>query len=691
MNVRYTLFLCLCLLLTKAVGQQQTYAPEKLSKAINTPYPEFNPRISPDGNTLFFVRANHPDNTYGTHDTQDIWYSSLQENGRWAEARRMPEHLNRNRYNAVFGVFNGGNSLLLLGRYNKKGTIWKKRGFSVSHKTDSGWSMPEPLKVKKIARKNKGLFTTATISDDGEYLIINFSKRYNSTKNSLYVSRRKENGKGYKKPKKIRNLLPTEKTEEAPFLSADGRHLYFSSDITGNTEVYRSDRIDKSGWLWDKPKAIGDSVNSFAWDSYFSTNLAESYGYFASNRNQGGADIYSIKLVEEHPFILVKGRVLNPLTNEPLDSATKVSFFANQLPMDSVSYNPAEGTYQAYLPLGEQYEIKAEAYSHKQQVEFVDAAGLIDYAEKELDLYLEPIVVAKVEGQLLIRSSNTPIPTAANPKILVNGSAPDSLLIDPITNSYQLWLPYGQDYQVQIKASGFKAEDETLKLSHVKGYSEITKNLYVDTEKIASISGVVYDRKTGEPFSADVPLKIILNDTIEANFSVAGESNRFTLQLPLGTRYVISAKAEGYYAMFETVDLSQEKENVKVLKDLYLAPIEVGQSFRINNIFFETGKAQLKTESFLELDRVVTFLEENAKMKIEIAGHTDNVGSVASNKKLSAERAKAVADYIILKGVDETRVTSRGYGSTKPEADNTTELGRSLNRRVEFTILEIVK
>ncbi len=689
MNLRYTLYLCLCLLASPAWAQQ-AYAPEKFSEAVNSPYPEFNPKLSPDGNTLFFVRANHPENTYGTHDTQDIWYSTLQEDESWSEAQRMPDHLNRNRYNAVLGVYNQGNSLLLLGRYNKKGNIWKKRGFSVAHKTATGWSMPQPLKVNKLARKSKGLYTTATISDDGQYLVLSFSKRYNSKKTNIYVSRLKKNGKGYKKPRPIRSLK-TIGNEDAPFLSADGQHLYFTSSLTQNHEVYRADRLDNSGRLWDTPKAMGDSVNSRAWDSYFSTNLNESFGYFASNRNQSGSDLYRIKLVEENPFILVKGRVLNPLTNEPLSPDTKVSFLANQEAIDSVNYNAAEGTYQAYLPLGGQYEIMAEAYSHRQQAGLVDATGLIEFAETELDLFLEPILVARIEGQLLIRSSNTPLPVATNPKILINGQNPDSVYLNPINNRYQLWLPYGKDYQVKVQVDGFDAEVENLKLSHIDGYKEITKDLFVDTKKMASISGVVYDKKTGKPFSADVPVKIILNDSIEANISLEGESSRFSLQLPLGTRYVVNAKAEGYYAMFETVDLSKEEENVKVLKDLYLAPIEVGQSFRINNIFFETGKAQLKTESFQELDRVVTFLEENPKMKIEIAGHTDNVGSAASNKKLSAARAKAVAEYIVTKGVDENRITSRGYGSSKPEADNSTDLGKSMNRRVEFTILEIVK
>lgn len=689
MNFQYTLCLCISLLAQTSLLAQQAYPPEKLSTAVNSLYPEFNPILSPDGGTLYFARANHPENAYGTHDTQDIWYSQIQEDGSWSEAQRMPEHLNQNRYNALLGIFNQGNSLLLQGHYNKRGNSWKKRGLSVSHKTDSGWSLPRPLKVQKLSRKSKGLFATATISDNGQYLILSFSKRYNSSTTNLFISHLKDNGH-YSKPRKLRHLN-TSSVEEAPFLSADGSILYFTSNLTENYQIYQTERRDESGLVWSMPRPLNDSINTAAWESYFRTNRQGSYGYFASNRNKSGADLYAIKLVEERPFILVKGRVLTPLTNEPLDSATQLSFYANGEPIDSVNYQPGEGYYEAYLPLGETYELKAQAYSHREQTAIIDGRGLIDYTEMEQDLYLEPILLARIDGNLLIRSSNTAIPSNANARILIDGKTPDSLRLDPLSNRYQLWLPYGKDYQVQVLAKGFVSEKETLKLSHIRGYEELSKNLFVDTKKTAAISGTIYDKKSGKPFAGNIPVEVILNDSIRAAIQLEGESSRFTLQLPLGASYTINAKAEGYYPMVETVDLSKEEQNVKVIKDLYLAPIEVGQSIRLNNIFFETGKANLKTESYPELDRVVTFLQENPKMKIEIAGHTDNVGNTASNKKLSAERAKSVEAYMVRKGIADDRISNKGYGSSRPEADNETELGRSLNRRVEFTILEILK
>ncbi len=699
MNLKYTLYLCLGLLAQTAMAQQgqkiqapqHLYATEKMSAAINSPYPEINPVISPDGKTLYFVRENHPENTFGTHQTQDIWFSELQEDGNWSEAARMPDHLNKNRYNAVFGVFDDGNSLLLNGRYNKAGTIWKKRGFSVSKRTETGWSKPYPLKIKKLARKNKGLYTTATISNDGKYLVYGFSKRYNSKRSKLYVSQMKKEGK-YTKPKKIRNKnLNTSGSEDAPFLSADGKYLYLTSDLTRDHMIFYLERQDEKGRNWSFPKSVGDSVNTRAWESYFSTNPAGTHGFFSRNYRKTGADIYQVKLKEARPYILVTGKILSPDAKVPFDSLTPLTFYINNEPTDSVKYDAAAGSYELRLPFGSNYELKATAPSHREKTTIIEGAGLVDYTEMEKDLYILPVQVAKVEGKLLIRSSSTPIPSATSPKILVNGKEADSVIIDPVTNRYQLFLPYGKDYKIEVKANGFEAEKETLVLSHIKGYEELTKDLYVDKGKKAVINGIVYDKKTGKPFSSDVPLRVIINDKIEADVIFNEESSTFSLELPLGTQYTINAKAEGYYPMIETVDLSKEKENVKVLKDLYLAPIEVGQSIRLNNIFFETGKANLKTDSYPELERVLTFLKENPKMKIEIAGHTDNVGSAASNKKLSGDRAKAVETYLVSKGLEDDRITHKGYGSTKPEADNATEEGRSLNRRVEFTILEIVK
>jgi outer membrane protein OmpA-like peptidoglycan-associated protein len=120
-----------------------------------------------------------------------------------------------------------------------------------------------------------------------------------------------------------------------------------------------------------------------------------------------------------------------------------------------------------------------------------------------------------------------------------------------------------------------------------------------------------------------------------------------------------------------------------------MKPFKVDVVIRLNNIFFETAKATLLPESQQELDNLVKILNDNSKMKIEIQGHTDNVGSDASNLTLSDNRAKSVVAYLVGKGIAANRLTAKGYGETKPVATNDTDEGKALNRRVEFKIISI--
>ena len=106
------------------------------------------------------------------------------------------------------------------------------------------------------------------------------------------------------------------------------------------------------------------------------------------------------------------------------------------------------------------------------------------------------------------------------------------------------------------------------------------------------------------------------------------------------------------------------------------------------NLEFETGKAVIRSTSFSSLDELSALLKKKTTFRLLIEGHTDNVGSDASNLKLSQRRAEAVKKYLTDKGIDATRIVSKGYGEMEPVADNKTAEGRQRNRRVEFTILE---
>lgn len=159
------------------------------------------------------------------------------------------------------------------------------------------------------------------------------------------------------------------------------------------------------------------------------------------------------------------------------------------------------------------------------------------------------------------------------------------------------------------------------------------------------------------------------------------------MSLPSGKNYGIAVKAEGYLFHSENFDIPAIANYQEVQKDIALKPVAVDSAIVLRNVFFDVGKATLRPESFTELDRLVALLNDVPTMRIEVSGHTDNRGSAEMNKKLSQDRAKAVADYLISKGIKAERIMWAGYGFDQPMAPNDSEANRQLNRRTEFKIL----
>ena len=122
-------------------------------------------------------------------------------------------------------------------------------------------------------------------------------------------------------------------------------------------------------------------------------------------------------------------------------------------------------------------------------------------------------------------------------------------------------------------------------------------------------------------------------------------------------------------------------------KDIELKNIDIGSKIALRNVFFDTGKAEVKIDSYPELDRLIQLMKDVPSLMIELSGHTDNVGSDAANQNLSQRRAQAVRAYLVSRSVDDSRVTAIGYGASRPVESNSTKAGRANNRRTEFEII----
>ncbi len=225
------------------------------------------------------------------------------------------------------------------------------------------------------------------------------------------------------------------------------------------------------------------------------------------------------------------------------------------------------------------------------------------------------------------------------------------------------------------------------------GESDIVRIKLLERERpnpVVLVSGNVYNKKTNQPLSA-LLIYETLPDGAEAGNGVSNpEDGSFKMVLPYDKNYMIRATADKFFAQSENLNLdSLVKAGYKEIhKDLYLIPIEIGQVVRLNNVFFDFDKWDLRPESFMELNRVVKLLTENPGIEIEMSPHTDSRGSDEYNITLSENRARSVMEYILAKGIATNRITSQGYGETKPVVPNDTDENRQLNRRVEFKIMK---
>lgn len=199
------------------------------------------------------------------------------------------------------------------------------------------------------------------------------------------------------------------------------------------------------------------------------------------------------------------------------------------------------------------------------------------------------------------------------------------------------------------------------------------------------VKGQVYDEKTNAGLPSSVQLTDLATGQLISN-AQTDEQGHYLVTLPVGKDYAFNVNRKGYLFYSDSYLLGNEAPDSVYRKNIPLQPIEVNASIVLKNVFFESKKYDLNPQSQVELDKVVQLLNDNPTVKIQISGHTDNVGKPADNQQLSDSRAKTVVAYLINKRISPQRLTFKGYGETMPVADNTTEAGRATNRRTELKI-----
>jgi flagellar motor protein MotB len=205
---------------------------------------------------------------------------------------------------------------------------------------------------------------------------------------------------------------------------------------------------------------------------------------------------------------------------------------------------------------------------------------------------------------------------------------------------------------------------------------------------VTYLKGRVFDSSSGLPLAARFELIDIVLDSVIISAMSDRVNGEFLVCLPYNRNYALNVSSEGYLFYSDHFPLNDIKTGADpVLKNIPLELVEKGKKMVLRNIFFNTDEFQLQQTSFPELEKLLDFLKANGQLKVEIGGHTDDQGTAEYNSELSKKRAKAVYDYLTLKGIDSERLTYKGYGEELPFNSNDSEDGRALNRRTEIRIL----
>ncbi|MFD1816117.1 Outer membrane protein OmpA [Pseudarcicella hirudinis] len=433
-------FYCLTLLLSPLFLQAQN-VPESLGSAINSEYSELNPVMSPDGKILYFGRKNHPQNKYGITGTeqiagsQDIWFSE-NISGAWTTARRMPETLNRDQYNTILSISPDGQTMLLKGAYLNG--QYETRGFSIARRNAGGWGIPQKCNIPKYERMSRGKNDFGYLSNDGKVLLMAFSEKKNSEEDDLYASFLEKDGT-WSEPMNLGDVN-TEFTETTPFLAADGKTLYFSSNRKGgkgSNDIYVCKRKDESWIHWTDPENIGEPINTEEYDAYYTIAASGEYAYFISSKNSvGKKDIFRLKLdkpipsdakpstsapmtaggpkpgkkpesstpTKTDPVVLVSGKLLDPKTGKvPANTQIIYEDLTNGQELGVATPDPVTGIYKVVLPYGRNYGITAKADG------FVGSSVNIDLSKlngKYLEVEGKDLVVTPIEAGAKITMNN---------------------------------------------------------------------------------------------------------------------------------------------------------------------------------------------------------------------------------------------------------------------------------------------
>jgi outer membrane protein OmpA-like peptidoglycan-associated protein/tetratricopeptide (TPR) repeat protein len=461
---------------------------------------------------------------------------------------------------------------------------------------------------------------------------------------NIFVS--EQAGDLWKKPTLVDNKLDSKNNESLITISADGNFIYLYNGQENGGDIMVSEF--KKG-KWKSPKSISKKISSKYKETTVTFSPDGKEMFFVSNQEGtiGGMDIFYSKLNEKEKW------------TEPINMNAAINTVYNE---EGVYWHPKED----------------KLYFSSQGHNSIGGFDVFYIERNEEGFWSNPVNMGY--------PVNTPN---------------DDIFFKMDENNKQA-------YYSSVRDNGFGGKDlyKVIFLGEEKELKLTTEDIYlawnhkpindlfyvnpkeVKVDTALYMVGQVTDSKTGEAVKMAKIEVIDLEQSQVVATGLADTSGVYKIKIPKKKDYGVEVTAKDYLFFVDMAYLSQKQVvESKVTANFQLNKIDVGATMVLDNIFFETNKATIKTESAAELARLAALLVENPTIRLEISGHTDNVGSYRVNQKLSESRAKSVVNYMVSQGVSADRLEYKGYAFNQPIADNNTTEGRAKNRRVEFKVI----
>ena len=454
----------------------------------------------------------------------------------------------------------------------------------------------------------------------------------NSGNENIFYSTRADSV--WRAPTSISDTINTPQNEGTCSISADGRTLVFAAcsrpDSRGGCDLYI---VGKIGSTWGVPQNMGDAVNSYDWDSQPALSADGRTLYFSSERTGGlgKADIWVSKML------------LNGQWGKP----TNLGKTVNTAGEDKSPFIHANG-----------------------QTLFFATDGLVGMGGLDL-FYTENL-------------SDTAWSKPVNLGYPIN-TQEDQVSLFISADCQKGYYTLDQHNNPQLRQEAFLDKKSPMKVLLCS--FDLPDEIKAKCHQTNYLKGTVYDAKTNQKIGADIELIDLKTNQTKALMSADAQTGAYLTVLNNGAKYALYVNKPGYFFKSLSFDYSQKNNTNGVLLDIALTPLQKNSRDVLSNLFFDSGQFSINEDSKTELEKLAKFLKTNALLRVEISGHTDDVGNERENLVLSQKRAKTVVAYLLQLGIDPARMVASGYGKTRPLVVNVTEENRRQNRRIEWRIL----